>query len=599
MKKLIVLIYSSIVASFIFAVLNVVFRLDIAFFAFPLSILFVAVLAFYAALKLIKNNDATKIPLVKKLYQYIPFVLLISFVLRRAGEFGTAKWFDWISVLLWLVVSVLSIVIQLFLGKKTLKKINPQWEEIVKAYDENKPKGIARVFREILEWVDAFVQAAFTVALLNIFIIQLYQIPSESMVPEFLVNDRVVVFKTASGPKFPLSDVGLPTIKKYDRGDIVVFRNPHYSKDRKSEVKSFVSQLLYTITFTMVNLNVDEEGNLKADPLVKRICGLPGEQLVMQDGVLYARTFDSLDFKPVTEDSLWAEWNLDALPQDIKKDIQYIPLKSKSYNAMIECETLRKELSYSQVQEQVLSLVNDFTSLSNKLFPQKLSGSAPSLKKTYAEELLFSFSTMGYDVDFARRLLSTEGGVEEFKSFMTQWIEAIPEECFSNNPPLVGGDIYSDANFRLNLMVKLGIGGLIVRNSELLLDRIPVQNWGKDTKRIELINYNNMLINYLSVLDLRNMPLFPANNSDGSPEFISENTYFMMGDNRFNSLDMRHSYDKKFIALTALDEYSVYYFSNMAPQGVASKDILGTTVLRFWPTNRFGVPGLTGKVNIE
>ena len=69
----------------------------------------------------------------------------------------------------------------------------------------------------------------------------------------------------------------------------------------------------------------------------------------------------------------------------------------------------------------------------------------------------------------------------------------------------------------------------------------------------------------------------------------------MMGDNRFNSLDMRHSYDMRIAPLTAYDTYSVRYYSNMAPQTVPAEDILGTAVLRIFPFSRFGIPGVTGK----
>jgi signal peptidase I len=69
----------------------------------------------------------------------------------------------------------------------------------------------------------------------------------------------------------------------------------------------------------------------------------------------------------------------------------------------------------------------------------------------------------------------------------------------------------------------------------------------------------------------------------------------MMGDNRFNSLDMRHSYEDELRPLSGIDPMPVLYFSNMSPQSVGAESILGSPVLRVWPLSRAGVPGVTGK----
>ena len=91
------------------------------------------------------------------------------------------------------------------------------------------------------------------------------------------------------------------------------------------------------------------------------------------------------------------------------------------------------------------------------------------------------------------------------------------------------------------------------------------------------------------------MPVFPANDAEGNPQYIPDNCYLMMGDNRFNSLDMRHSYDEWLAPLSAFDAYSVTYYTNMQPQYVPRSRILGTTSYRFWPFTRRGVPGHTGR----
>ena len=104
-----------------------------------------------------------------------------------------------------------------------------------------------------------------------------------------------------------------------------------------------------------------------------------------------------------------------------------------------------------------------------------------------------------------------------------------------------------------------------------------------------------MLSSYMLLLDRRNMPAFPPNDAEGNAQYIPDHCYFMMGDNRFNSLDMRHSYDEWITPLAPHDAYSVTYYTNMQPQYVPRDRILGTTAYRFWPLSRAGVPGHTGK----
>jgi signal peptidase I len=533
-------------------------------------------LFYFGFLKFDLKTDVKFIELIRKLYQYVPFVFLAVFILRRAGKSKCSVSFDFICEILWLALFILSLIILYQLDEKRVYKNNPELEkEKLNKFNNKKSIG-KKIIWEIFDWIDAFVYAALMVAVINMFFFQLYEIPSESMVSEFLVKDRVVGVKFLSGPKFPLSDCGFPAIKDYKRGEVVIFRNPHYTRDDSTDAKDFLNQLVFMLTFTGVNLNVDETGQPKADPLVKRVCGLPGEQLMMQDGVLYKRTKDSNVFEPVAQDSQWALWNADALPNTIKKDVQDIPLSNAQYNSMLEVEKARNALSYDELKKDLNDILNSF---------EKISASFPGNKGVFDKELfslqeLYVYNLFARNDDFARKILSSAGGTEYFRHFLTDWQASIPENT----------DLYTEANFKLNLMIKKVFGNLILRNVSLISKGVSASEIMLDPERLSLLKEAENLYLYVVLLDRRNMPVFPKNDINGNPVYIPKKNYFLMGDNRFNSLDMRHSYEQHLAPVTDLDNLSVSYYTNMSQQYVPYKSILGTAALRFWPINRFGLP---------
>lgn len=569
------------VASVIYTFSLINFSFDVSLLAFPVSLAGTFFLFYFLLYKAVKLEQYSAVAPSVKFLQYIPFIHLASFILRRAGKNGTFYWYDVFTVFLWCLIFIASLVALYYLNEKRIFLVNPEWKSFA---EKKKGSGIIASKKlskksflfEILDWADALVQAVFMVLLIQIFVLQLYVIPSESMVPSFLIGDRVVVLKTPSGPKFPLSDVGLPCFKNYKRGDVIVFRNPHYSMDRKSEVRSVVSQIVYMLTFTTVNLNVDSDGQPKADPLVKRICGLPGEQIFMQDGTLYARTAASDDFKAVDFDSKFACWNLEPYAKRLntsgKKTIHDIPLSSDNYNLMLEIEEERRNFDIDSAKIECWSISKSFLSLFNRA----------GLYQEEANSL--SLNTYDLFADYyanTKKLLTGYESYKWFNSFMTDWISKDKSFVFN-------GDYYSEANFKMNLMIKLTAGRIFLRTAELIAKGFSEDDISSDEKIISELLKAQKLHFYLMILDQRNMPVFPANLEDGCPQYIPEDSYFMMGDNRFNSLDMRHSYESFYKPLTQIDKYSVLYYSNMAQQYVSKSRILGSAVYRFWPVGRMG-----------
>lgn len=576
--------FCTLIFSAIFSCFSIYFSGDVALFAFFVAISGTLVSIYFTS-KVFIFDEAKFIPVMRKLFQYLPYILLVSFILRRAGKNGTAYWYDVATVILWCAVFLCSLVSLFFMHEKRVYGYSKNWQAHIKQNPAKKPRGALRFLRELSEWADALVQAVFMFLLIQIFVLQLYVIPSESMVPQFLVGDRVFVFKTSSGPKFPLSDIGLPEMRNYKRGDVVVFRNPHYKIDRKSEVQTVTSQIIYMLTFTLVNLNRDENGEPKADPLVKRICGVPGEQLVMQDGTLYARTKNSTEFFPVETDAKFASWNLHDVPANARRAIRSFPLSAENYNNLLEIEKARRELNLANTANECQTIAVQFQNLLAQIEQSQNEIKLPASSNVYSNKdiSLFEYDLFSQHENIFLKLFLEKNESNWFSDFMTDWI--FSKEVFSENG-YIGGDIYSDANFKLNLMAKILFGKIILCDAERFYENKNLLQ--QNEKLINLMSEAEKLHSYIMYLDQRNMPLFPPN-ENGSPRYLEDGNYFMMGDNRFNSLDMRHSYNFSLVPLSRFDNFSVTYYSNIAPQAVNKKLILGDAIFCFWPLSRIGM----------
>ena len=579
-----IFLYIQLGAAALLSIFSLSFHADISLVAFPVAIIYTGLTAFFCIKTLVKTNSKL-IPLILRLVEYLPFVLLFCFVIRRAGEFETPYWYDIVTVCCWWVVFIFSFVLANCMAEKNIKIITEKWT--VPYEKPPKRHGFSWVLFEALDWIDNLVQAVFTVLIFQIFVLQLYVIPSESMVPTFLIKDRVAVTKLNCGPKFPLTEIGFNDFTKYKRGNIVVVRNPHYKIDRKSEIKTVTSQLVNMLTFMTVNLNTDENGEIKADPLVKRVCGVPGEQLVMQDGTLYRRTKDSDIFTPVKEDAKFACWDLSKVNKTILAKIQTYPLASaqpnktgsnltsvvnsaaQNYQTMLDFEEKRRNYDLTAQALRARELVRNMRSLS---FKDNLLDNfeAPSNNEL---DLFLGFA------DDTRMIMNSTQGLEWFESFITSWIDS------KDNVR----DVYSESNFRLNVMTKMLYGELVVRAAHIMRNNTSLLSFENDYVISDLMEQAQILDWYVrALLDSRNMPVFPANEIDGTPNYIPENCYFMMGDNRFNSLDFRHAADEFEAPLTKEDPMSVTYASQMDPHYVDKKLIIGKPTYRFWPVTRRG-----------
>jgi signal peptidase I len=109
------------------------------------------------------------------------------------------------------------------------------------------------------EWFEALLFAAILALIIRTFVIQAFKIPSGSMEDTLLVGDHLMVNKFIYGSQVPFMDGRILPIRDPQRGDIIVFEYP-----RDSDLSYFSRR-----------------------DFIKRIIGLPGDRVRMQDQVVY------------------------------------------------------------------------------------------------------------------------------------------------------------------------------------------------------------------------------------------------------------------------------------------------------------------------
>ncbi|MDE5989147.1 MAG: signal peptidase I [Duncaniella sp.] len=173
--------------------------------------------------------------------------------------------------------------------------------------------------KAVMSWVDAIVYALILVYFVFTFIGQNYQIPSSSLEKSLLVGDYLWVNKMAYGPRVPMTPVHFPLVqntfpvintKSYlenpqwdyhrlkglgsvERGDIVVFNFPAGDTVATKVTNPDYYTLVRAYGRDNILNNPQTFGEIVYRPVdrrenyVKRAVGLPGEWLKIVDGVIH------------------------------------------------------------------------------------------------------------------------------------------------------------------------------------------------------------------------------------------------------------------------------------------------------------------------
>ncbi len=180
-------------------------------------------------------------------------------------------------------------------------------------------KSKSATTRAVMSWVDAIVYALVLVYFVFTFIGQNYQIPSSSLEKSLLVGDYLWVNKMSYGPRVPMTPLHFPLVQntfpiintksysdwpqwKYhrlkglgeiQRGDIVVFNFPAGDTVTTKVTNPDYYTLVKMYGHARVNNDKVNFGDVIYRPVdrrenyVKRAVGLPGEMFKIVDGVIY------------------------------------------------------------------------------------------------------------------------------------------------------------------------------------------------------------------------------------------------------------------------------------------------------------------------
>jgi signal peptidase I len=100
-------------------------------------------------------------------------------------------------------------------------------------------------------------------------VVEPFRIPSGSMLPTLLIGDHLFVNKFIYGSRIPFTQIRLPALREPRRGDVVVFTVAR-GTDGGGRIYP-----------------ADERPNLPRDDFVKRIVGLPGDEIEIRRGRVY------------------------------------------------------------------------------------------------------------------------------------------------------------------------------------------------------------------------------------------------------------------------------------------------------------------------
>lgn len=366
--------------------------------------------------------------------------------------------------------------------------------------------------RSVMSWVDAIVYALILVYFVFAFIGQNYQIPSSSLEKTLQTGDYLFVNKVIYGPRVPMTPVNFPLVhntmpiintKSYlespslpyhrlkglrnvESGDIVVFNFPAGDTVMSKVSNPDYYTLVKSLGRNAVLNNKATFGEVIYRPVdrrenyVKRAVGLPGERLKIVDGTIY----------------------IDGVAENTPENVQY------NYIFQVKGQGLSDEewdnLGVAQEDiHYVGEVVQDAAVARANGYDVNADGTVPMV---YVTPL-------------------TNGMIESLQSSgRISHIARLPQQPDGMLFPNDISDTWTIDNYG-------GEDGILIPSKSMKL-KITDENWPVYERAIRVYENNPSA-------KLVNGKLYIDNKPVDEYEFKMD-YYFMMGDNRHNSLDSRY-----------------------------------------------------------
>lgn len=451
---------------------------------------------------------------------------------------------------------------------------------------ERLKKAKRGVLGTALDWADTAAWAVIVVIVVQKLFLQLYAIPSESMVPTLLIGDRPVIAKFLDGPTFPFAPAPFPRASEMRRGDIGVFENP--ALEKSPPAFRFLQEVVFYLTFSNVDLDKNPDGTPKVTRLIKRLVGVPGDRLMMADDTLYIRRGDGADWKQMEEDAAFSHVDLTGLPASVRAKIRGMPIDKKGLEVLRAWDRKKNALDEKAMSAELAGLRASLAAVFRRLDAAGADAALAALKLgrteaaaawKRAEESVagsaVALRRFGADIELdpvlAARFILNPADREAWLSSL-----AVPP---ASPPP----DAYARTGRAANLLVKRQQALRLLR----LLEIAAAPEAGRDAAvgaYREALAEAAELRAWISLYDFRNFPPFPA---DGP---IPADRYFFMGDNRYNSVDCRFdaAQTTRPLAFDPTDPESAARFSMLGLRLIGKDYVLGRSIFRLFPFTRLG-----------